>query len=69
MNDQLLQSLAMNIPVGVALIVITRLFLDFIRNERAKDRGLLENHLSKVAEILNKLVTRIEVMDARLNKP
>jgi len=66
MDDLLKHPLAMNIPTAVAVIIVTRMFLSALIQERAKDRQLWENHLGKVVETLNRLVTTVRILEARL---
>jgi len=58
-----LPQLAINAPIGAAVYLIVRLFLEHIASERAKDREMWENHLSKVTDTLGRLAD--EVRDFR----
>lgn len=60
-----------SIPAAIAVIVTVREFLKYMgdqraldRTERAADRLLWENHLSKTVEVLNSLVHEIREMRA-----
>lgn len=44
--DDLWKFLGMNIPVGVALLVMARMFLTHVEAERAKDRDTLTTALN-----------------------
>lgn len=53
---------------AAAVVVVVKLFLDHEARERAKDRELWGNHLSKVVEELHDVSIKLETLAGLLAK-
>ena len=62
-----MDSLILNLPVAVAMITITKLLLDYFSSEKAKDRLLWENHLSKSVEVQSRTAEILTVLSTKID--